>query len=89
MGMGAAVLVMLVWVGLGVAASIFHARAYARAGHDDWGNYLALLPFVGAILAPFSGVSGVGVLAVALTLIGLVATPSLIWMRRGAGVKTP
>lgn len=89
MGMGAAVLVMWVRVGLGVAASILYARAYSRAGYDDWGNYLALLPFFGAMLVPFSGTPIVGILAIGFTLVGLFATPCVIWMRRRAGADKP
>ncbi|WP_380711079.1 hypothetical protein [Sinirhodobacter huangdaonensis] len=32
----------------GAVLTALYARAYGRAGYDDWGNYLALLPMFSA-----------------------------------------
>jgi hypothetical protein len=84
MGIGATVLFLIGLGALGAVLSPLYLRAYARAGHDDWGNYLALMPMF-SMLFPMSYPLGGWPMVSGLLGMGLLGTPALLAVRRIAG----
>ena len=79
--MGFAILVLLV-VGVGGAAlTALYTRAYGRAGYDDWGNYLALLPMISPAFFLLLATPAAPLTPV-LLILALFGAPVLLLVRR-------
>lgn len=80
MGMGFAILVLLVVGGGGAVLSALYTRAYGRAGYDDWGNYLALLPMISPAFFLLLATPAAPLMPV-LFILALFGTPVLLLVR--------
>ncbi len=80
--MGAAVILLCVLGFGGALLTAVYSYAYGRAGYDDWGNYLALLPMLSPLMLFALPIPGVRVAAGCLLLLGVTGTPALLVWRR-------
>jgi hypothetical protein len=79
--MGVAILMVIVLGAGGAVLTAVYLRAYSRAGYDDWGNFLALMPMFSVLLLMLA-VTPVAGAVLPLLAVALFGTPVLLVVRR-------